>query len=272
MNVKFLSNVYKDFEKNPKARSEWAEAQVRNFIDKKMNFPVFSTEDIIKNKVNLEEPIKVVLDGVFKNEETYSIDLVFIYENEEMKKQREKDRIFVESIIEAGKPYDLGSFLRDRHYHFDMEYEKTGKRVGIHLIPLLFFVEVKSFLTDSKPPFMSENETYKLNYALKELGLPIIIAFVEIDIKKKVAYIGLKLVEKIKGLREEWIKLFPERDKGFPSLKIHKFNPNVKGDIPLLIPKNGEPQFNVQFIDPKDHIEVVGDLVGTDLVIIDEVN
>ena len=38
MEVKFLDTIYSNFEKNPKARSEWAESQVRNFIKNKIKF------------------------------------------------------------------------------------------------------------------------------------------------------------------------------------------------------------------------------------------
>jgi len=265
MDVYLDGKIFKNFEKNPKARSEWAESQVRKLIEERMKFNTYRTSELNRNNIELETGIRLLVDEMFKNKDMHSIDLFYLVENESMRNQRKKDEIFVREVIERNKPSDLGEFCRKRHYHFIISYDKSGKRVGVRITPTIFFVEVKSRLKDSKPPIISITEAYKLNYAIKELGLPIVIALVIIDIKDKSAEIGMKLVKEFKGIGDKWIKVIPDKSKGFPKFRVGQLPKNARKPLPLKIHK-GEEEVNVQFIEPESEIKINGEVFFSDKV------
>jgi hypothetical protein len=246
MDILFRSKRYPNFEKTPNVRAEWGEDLVKHFYQS-MGFFTFRTKDI--DHVGLDTNVKEFIDILFKNKDLHSIDVVCFFETKEQKKQRMKDEAFVKEIIEVGKPYDLGRFLKGK-YHLDIVCNKSREgelRKEFHLLPHMAFIEVKTFLKTSKPPIISLPELYRLLYWKERMGSgAIFLAIIEIDLVRKRGILNFVFPEKFHNLDETWYKL---EESGFLTLRGKSKLTTIK--LPMVIERNKKPYTPILFVDLK---------------------
>ena len=212
MTVTLDGKDYPDFEKNPKVRSVWGEELIKKMY--RRHLKIYRTDDIAKGKIKIEKPIKMLVDDFFKNKDFHSVDLICIHEKTGQLKKRKEDEKFVRSIIDSGQKFDLGTYLKKNNYGiiFDFYTDKQGKvlkRIP-YLIPReLLFMEVKTWLSTSKPPVISITELYKHIY-YSELTW-ILFALIKIDLKKIEAEVEIMTPLKFSGVKIRKSKVFSDR-------------------------------------------------------------
>lgn len=245
MDVMFKGKVYRDFERKPNIRSEWGEDLVKRYYES-LGFLAFRTKDI--DQVGLDTSVREFIDILFKNKEVHSTDVICFLETEERKRQRLKDEVFVRSIIAQRRSYNLGKFLKGK-YHLDI----IGNRRGITkicLYPHILFIEVKTCLTTSKPPFISPAELYRLLYWREKIGEgACFLAIIEINLAVKKATMNFVFPTKFHNLDLKWHKITEKR--GFATLTDESGFTKIK--LPILIPRKGKTHIPLLTINQKDN-------------------
>lgn len=261
MIVTFKGKTYPNFDKNPKVRSQWGEDIVKYFFESK-GFRTYKTDEITKNDaVKIERVLKLLVDDLFKNKDFHSIDLFCVVETTQQRVDRKKDEKFVRELINRGTPYNLGKFNKEKGYglFIDVSTDKQGRirRRRIYLIPTILFVEVKTFLTGSKPPIISETELYKFIYLRKEMGIGIILVIIEINIPHKMASINFVLPEKWKGIKKTWLKVFTNAK--LTLLDLPRYS---RKTFPWKVSKGERMHVPILLLDKKrDEVKVFGHII-----------
>lgn len=235
MDVLFQSKKYLNFEKTPSARAEWGEDLVKHFFSSK-GFLTFRTAEI--DKIDVEFYVKDIIDALFKNKDSHSIDVISFFETNTEKEQRMRDEAFVSEIIKKRKPYDLGAFTKGR-YSLDIFYNTSegAPKMEIHLLPHIAFIEVKTYLKTSKPPIISPAELYRLLYWREKMGEgAIFLAIIEIDTPEKKAVVNFVFPEKFDNVNQKWYKF---EEKQFVTARDESGYIRIR--LPQVIERGKEP-------------------------------
>ena len=261
MIVTFKGKDYADFERNPKIRSLWGEDIVRYFFESR-GFRTYKTDEMTRNNLRIERPIKLFVDDLFKNKDFHSIDLFCIVESAEQRVDRKNDEKFVRNLMKKRIPYDLGKFNKERGYGLFIEFNTNKKgrieQRRVYLIPTVLFIEVKTFLKGSKPPVISETELYKFIYFREEMGIGIVLFIIEIDIPNKKATVNLVLLEKWKGVKKTWLNIFTPAKVTLLDLPMYSQKP-----FPWKISKGEKMHAPVLLLDKKgQQVKVYGHTIS----------
>lgn len=246
MIVVFKNKEYPDFDKNPKLRSKWAEDVVKWFLESK-GFVTYRTAEL-QNEAKIEKHIKQTIDDLFQNKDFYSVDVVSVIESKEQREVRRRDEEFVQEMIRRCAQYDLGNYIRKKRYGlsilFEADKDKQKRKMEVGLLPHLLFVEVKTWLCNSKPPIISEAELYKFTYFQDEMKVFVMLALIEIDMQNKHAMINFVVPEKWKGIKRRWHKF-----DSVPSIILMDLPEKARKPFPIKVPKMGKPYTPVMLLE-----------------------